>query len=670
MSQSLNNLRQDITGLRAVAVMAVTLYHVAHVLDPENNLFKGGFLGVDIFFVISGFLMTKIIMTGLERGNFGLYTFYKRRAKRICPALLVTVVTFVAVAVLIFDTGTLLKTCRDGLRALGFISNYWLSRQTGYFDGPAIERVFLHTWSLSVEWQFYLIYPLLLMVAVKFLSKKTIGRLIVVLTLASLIHGCLYTLSNPVNSYFYLTSRAYELLIGALAYFYPLSYFLKRVKVSPEEEAAFQAKAAKQVEYLGLLCIAVSLFIVDSSAGWPNAWSILPLIGTYLCIAANNQQTLLRNVVMQKLGLWSYAIYLVHWPLIVCVSRYNPQGISWELLPIILLLGVALHYGVERRRNFGWIFLAFYFACTGAVQYIIKTEGSLFRGEIIELKFPGGDQYNSGLPFAIGNKSRPVDFILVGDSYARHYIDFLKDQDIHAVTLTLDGCFSSKAYYNDTFSDDAEYDKKCRDRYLRLKELVLQYPDVPVIWGQNWPEYDVYPFISRENSEHIENDTQDLLKAALSKDIPLAVQDLLTSDNSLYILGKPRAGDSNISKNFGQTCYTLFKIENFLSFGLMQMIGCNDLVPFIQEPELNIELKSIIDNLPQNQVGSANARRVIYIDPANSYCNEQGCRVMQPDTFEPYFFDGGHFSKYGSIPTATYILEQVQKHETQRHQAD
>ena len=175
------NLRQDITGLRAIAVLAVTLFHIDHVMLPQINIFKGGFLGVDIFFVISGFLMTMLIMRkggGLQSGDFSLLKFYQRRAKRICPALIATIVFFLVLGYFIFSPEDLKNAGREAGKAVLFISNEYFAKRAGYFDTVATDKLFLHTWSLSVEWQFYIVYPFILMLAYRFLSYKNIGRLI------------------------------------------------------------------------------------------------------------------------------------------------------------------------------------------------------------------------------------------------------------------------------------------------------------------------------------------------------------------------------------------------------------------------------------------------------------------------------------------------------------
>ena len=275
------NLRQDITGLRAIAVLAVTLFHIDHVMLPQIDLFKGGFLGVDIFFVISGFLMTMLIMRkggGLQSGDFS--------AKRICPALIATIVFFLALGYFIFSPEDLKNAGREASKAVLFISNYYFASRTGYFDGAATDKLFLHTWSLSVEWQFYIIYPFVMMLAYRFLSYKNVGRLLLGCTILSLGFACYYTTVNANNSYYMLPSRAFELLFGALAYFYPLSYFQNQQ--SQNSVVAHMAKklSPATAEGIGITIIIVSLFLVSDQQGWPTLAAIPPLFGTYLCIAA------------------------------------------------------------------------------------------------------------------------------------------------------------------------------------------------------------------------------------------------------------------------------------------------------------------------------------------------------------------------------------------------
>ena len=496
-------LRQDITGLRAIAVLAVTLFHIDHVMLPDIDVIKGGFLGVDIFFVISGFLMTMIIMKGLDAGNFSVLKFYQRRAKRICPALVTTILLFLLVGCLTLGPRDLIDTSREAGKALLFVSNHYFASRTGYFDGAATDRVFLHTWSLSVEWQFYIIYPFILMLAKRLLSNKAIGLLLLGLTVVSLVFACVYTTVNPNNSYYLLPSRAFELLFGALAYFYPLSFFQNLQASSAEQSRIGGAiyaitKLTRKVspaalEFFGLLLIIISLCTVSDDKGWPTFAAVPPLLGTYLCIAANNQNSHLRWGLFQKLGLWSFAIYLVHWPLIAYITKFD-SNVTWMwlyLLIPIFALGALMHYTIERRRSYGYKFLGFYIVILASTFGVAKTgfPWRLPHPELEAFAAYGGDfASHTGQAQHLGNTERPVDLIISGDSFARQYSSDLIERELHTVSVFRNACYSFKNHYAPK-EYLGKYKEQCRVRYGNLVKTAQEYPDVPIVIAQNWNMY-------------------------------------------------------------------------------------------------------------------------------------------------------------------------------------
>jgi peptidoglycan/LPS O-acetylase OafA/YrhL len=209
--------RKDINGLRAIAVIAVVLYHF------NASWMPGGFAGVDVFFVISGFLMTGIIFKGLEQKSFSILKFYVARANRIVPALAV-----LCLALLVF--GWLYLTPLD-YRALGkhvgssmgFLSNftYWL--EAGYFDAASNEKWLLHTWSLSAEWQFYIIYPLILVAMRKFMSVNVMKKTVLLGTVLGFMLCVIITYEWPNSAYYLLHTRAWEMMMGGVAYLYPIA---------------------------------------------------------------------------------------------------------------------------------------------------------------------------------------------------------------------------------------------------------------------------------------------------------------------------------------------------------------------------------------------------------------------------------------------------------------
>ena len=205
--------RLDINGLRAWAVVAVVLFHFGL---PGVS---GGFVGVDVFFVISGFLMTGIIVSALERGSFSLWSFYLARARRIMPALIVLCAAVLLLGWFILMPKEYQPLGRHARESLLFVSNLTYLAEAGYFDTASHEKWLLHTWSLSVEWQFYLLQPLLLMGIWRFFpSRRAVSNLLLGLALLSLGWSIWLTVDNPNRAFYLLQSRAWALLLGALVY--------------------------------------------------------------------------------------------------------------------------------------------------------------------------------------------------------------------------------------------------------------------------------------------------------------------------------------------------------------------------------------------------------------------------------------------------------------------
>lgn len=319
-----NNFRYDINGLRALAVLAVVLFHF-HVPG-----FSGGFVGVDIFFVISGFLMTGIIVRGLEsKQGFKLFDFYMARARRIIPALFILCVTFLVLGWFLLTPEDYAKLAREVDRALLFISNNYYYKNSGYFDTESHERFLLHTWSLSVEWQFYIVYPLIL-VFLSRLSIKYLSWFITLMLLGSFFISVSQSIQNANYAFYMLPSRAWEMLAGGLVF-----YLTRR--------NSFWRKYGAYLYVSGLIFIIVSIFLYDADTVWPGIPATLPVLGTMLILISEYKHWSNSNVLVQRLGDWSYSIYLWHWPLVVMLVLLGLQGFSvWSLLLIFVSVFLGL----------------------------------------------------------------------------------------------------------------------------------------------------------------------------------------------------------------------------------------------------------------------------------------------------------------------------------------
>jgi peptidoglycan/LPS O-acetylase OafA/YrhL len=323
--------RKNINALRALAVLSVVLFHF------KIQGFDGGFAGVDVFFVISGFLMTGIIFTGLQQQKFSLLGFYASRARRIIPALLT-----LCVALLIFGYVYLpLDDFRESIRtiksSLLFSSNFLFAKDGNYFDAPLHENWLLHTWSLSVEWQFYMLYPVLIMGFYKYLGAEKTRRALLVLALISFGASVVLSQTKPIFAFYMLPARAWEMIAGGLVFLFPLR---------------LSQRNGSLCEGLGLFAIFISVLCFSEDDLWPGYLALLPVLGTMLVIYGNTQSLFSRSRVLQFIGSISYSVYLWHWPLVVLLYLCGLLS-SWPhvlgAIACSLLLGALSFYCVESK---------------------------------------------------------------------------------------------------------------------------------------------------------------------------------------------------------------------------------------------------------------------------------------------------------------------------------
>lgn len=345
--------RADINGLRAWAVVAVVLYHFA---IPGIG---GGFAGVDVFFVISGFLMASIVVGGLQVRRFKLVDFYLARARRILPALLVLVAVVLAVGWWILIPSDYQILGRHARESVLFSANLQYLSESGYFDAASHEKWLLHTWSLAVEWQFYLIYPLaLLLVQRLFPSWRALLTAHLLALLVSLLFCIWLTLGQPEKAFYLLASRAWELLLGGCVFL-----LSQRWQPAPGR--------GRLIELGGLLAIILSFTLLSAERAWPGAWALVPTLGAAAILLAQRDSLWTASSVAQWLGIRSYSIYLWHWPLVaglVYFDRQQPWYWVGAGLLASLLLGDLSYRLVEapsrrwltarsRWAAFGWLLL-------------------------------------------------------------------------------------------------------------------------------------------------------------------------------------------------------------------------------------------------------------------------------------------------------------------------
>ncbi|HVV32174.1 MAG TPA: acyltransferase family protein [Vitreimonas sp.] len=320
-------LRLDIQGLRAIAVLSVVLYHASADWMP------GGFAGVDIFFVISGYLIAGILLAEMERGAYSLSGFYERRVRRLFPALFVMLAAVLTFAAFTLSPGAYQELAKTAFTTIFFASNFTYLGLSNYFDTAAHFRPLLHTWSLAVEEQFYLIFPIVLFVIVKF-ARPWLRVILCVAAIGSLA-GCLWAMQEYQSAAFYLAPfRAYELLIGAVLA--GLSF--------PKRAPAWLRHA---LSIAGLVLIAGSLVLLNRQAPFPGLAALPPCLGAAAVIFAGaNAPSVggrwISGPIFAYFGALSYSLYLWHWPVFVLArSALLHEPAVWQQL-LLIAFAIAL----------------------------------------------------------------------------------------------------------------------------------------------------------------------------------------------------------------------------------------------------------------------------------------------------------------------------------------
>lgn len=416
--------RLDINGLRAFAVISVVLYHfgVPYV--------SGGFVGVDVFFVISGFLMTGIVLERVD--HKGVLDFYIARFLRIVPALLIVVITLMAFGMLALSTNEYEVLSKNAIASLLFYSNNYYAIHSSYFDPSSELNFLLHTWSLSAEWQFYILYPLLVILIKKL--RLPVGLSLSAIFTMSLAITLMRVTGTREDIFYLLPTRAWEMLSGGLVYMASVRYKM------PEW--------IKHCDGYGIALIVVAATILHSNGYWPSYSTFAPVLGASMVILANDQNSIFTsNRVAQWSGKISYSVYLWHWPVVVAMRYYQ---IDFSAINIFIgvvssfALGDLSYRIIEStlRKRARLIFNITLFAVTlSACMFVMLTKGISFRfsdalKQVVEYRMdnsswrPDTCFLNPEQDYTAFSKCQDKmtskSFVVWGDSHAAHLMPGLR----------------------------------------------------------------------------------------------------------------------------------------------------------------------------------------------------------------------------------------------------
>ena len=331
------NFRYDIGFLRAIAVLAVVFFHF------QIPYFSGGFIGVDIFFVISGFLMSSIIIGNIEKDNFSFSDFFLKRISRIVPALIVMLLCISIASYFLLLPKDIETINKNALFSLLFSSNITYYLSSGYFDPSSLSNFLLHTWSLSVEWQFYILYPILLFCSYRLLKLRSYYILLLHFLLIIASIGYMYYLieNDPSFSFYMFPTRAWEMLLGGFAFC--LSPYLTKTPHS--------IKVILSTLSFACLLLCICLFD-ENEISWPSTYTLLPVVATFLIILMKWENNFFKFKTFQYIGNISYSWYLWHWPLFVFTYYFALKGYETTIGLIIIsfIMANISYYFIEKNK--------------------------------------------------------------------------------------------------------------------------------------------------------------------------------------------------------------------------------------------------------------------------------------------------------------------------------
>jgi len=614
--------RREIDGLRALAVLPVILFHA------DIKLFSGGFVGVDVFFVLSGYLITRLIVNEIDIGQFSITGFYERRARRILPALFFVMACSLPFAWILLLPSDFVDFSQSVVANPLFIANFLFWMERGYFGVASELKPLIHTWSLSVEEQFYVLFPLVFV----FAWKKTffLYSLLTIAILGSLTASYLITNLHFDTAFFLLPTRAWELLIGTSA------ALLLRKKIPP-------LKANKTINdilsFLGLSLIIVAVLFFNNSTPFPGLYALIPATGTWLVIVFTERshyaKSFLGTPILVFLGLISYSAYLWHQPIF---SFYEHSGIT--LSGPILYLGLGLlsiflgflswKYVEQPFRNRSYLTRSTIFKLSIGCSAIFIALGSI-------------GYFMNGFPTRYGTEDRKLltQFIDVTDYTQRRFdsLELNKFSEYEKPNLLIIGDSFAKDVVNAVYENglDTRYEISTVQINSECGNLFLDFE-----FTENIPEK------NRARCDFLD-----------SYESP-AVRDLLGKSDEIWLASswKPWVAEllpesvNNLRVTFEKPLY-VFGPKNFGAISQKSMLDIpvdqRDTFTQVPSPDV-VELNNSLKNsLPDH----------VFVNVLEGFCTtELTCRLFT-DEGELISYDGSHVTKVGASIYGRLIASSV-----------
>ena len=649
--------RPDIDGLRAVAVLAVIGFHAF------PTWIRGGFVGVDVFFVISGYLISTILFTGIEGGSFRFSQFYVRRIRRIFPALIVVLLGCLAAGWLVLFSIEYMALGKHAAGSAGFVSNFVLWNEAGYFDKAAATKPLLHIWSLGIEEQFYVIWPLLLYLTWK--RRAATLTLLVLLLVVSFAFNVRSIHADPAADFYSPLTRFWELMAGALLAYLSLHLYdldgifhkLPRPALHVADAVAAPGSIASNVVAVaGLALIVATVMTFDETREFPGWWALLPVIGTCLLLASGPltwiNDKLLATRVLVAIGLISYPLYLWHWPLLSFIRIVDGRAPSAIAATLAIISSFALawltYLVIERPLRFGKsaqikaVILFVAMALTGSAGYLVyANKGFAFRNASAEDIVAAAQDYEFSEGVTLGNPGAD-ETIMVGDSTMGQYIPRVRrlieqhviDLDSNRVIFYLEaGC--------PPIPDIAgERNLVCAPFVDKVLPMLDSDRVRTVAFTAWWtPEFtDAKYYLRDEPSKVFLRDSEAAQDRALSKFAAL-ISHLVNAGKRVFVLLETPSGN-------------VYDPEASMPTGWLRLLARSK----IPESPTRANMDKFVGKTDEKVRSAAEMAGARVIDPMDYLCDKVVCPIIGNDGHFMYF-NYGHLRRAYVREHATYLDE-------------
>jgi peptidoglycan/LPS O-acetylase OafA/YrhL len=642
--------RPEIDGLRALAVLPVVLFHAGF------QSFSGGFVGVDVFFVISGYLITSLILADVAKGGFSFARFYERRARRILPALFLVIICTIPFVWFLYLPADM-KDFTESVAAIPlFLSNFVFESQSGYFERATDIKPLIHTWSLAVEEQFYLFFPILLLLILRFHKSKGF-MLILLLSILSLALAEWGVHNAPTDAYFLLPTRIWEMLLGSLMAMYLIDRDNRRIS---------DIACA-----IGIVMILVSVFYYDQTTPFPGLTALLPTVGTCLFILYAGPKTvtyaLFSNRFIVLLGLISYSLYLWHQPIFAIVKYQSHDELSIAVRIAMITASIILAFVSWKYIEAPWrnpsktskksvviwgVGVSCFFLAFGIIGTVKDGDLGRFNQQTLAIANPVS---------GVGCPTRKIadGMCLIGATDQTASIVVIGDSHVGALTKSLDQSFrkvgvSAHLYtagWCPPFADvnvSNDNDQKCANiRGTAIQDALNDENIKTVILHAEWANYTTGTRWGRRSERFISDAFSNTLNIAENQQVferGLARTITLLNDAGKHVVIVKSVPEYNV--NVPNHLAT-----HFAKTGVLDQ--ANIRVSKVEYNHRNAGVKAAFASVVQTDV-------VSFVDPYPLFCPSDQCQMFDK-SHQVLYTDGNHLSLIGGNSLSKLIVDVLKK---------